>query len=337
MFLLDTQRLQVGDIILTADRTISSKGIRAVTGGSFSHAMLYVAGHSYIHSDGDGVHAGNTQRRLFAGSADAVVLRLRDCDQATVERACEFARSEVGKQYSKMEAARSKLWRTETEQLGDSNRQFCSRLVAQAYAFAGISLVTNADYCYPSDFLSSPHLQRVDTPLRQASAAEIDFAKSESPLERQTRATNFILSEVRKLSGTDVQTFEQIPQLLLQRPQHDRAICEIFRASGYLDFWREDVLRNPWRYDAAQFARLQHPPGELMRTAQEELVGAERQIEQFTMMHGQYMGLWQRSKLAYFALEVQLYVNLIDITKLRLDAARQIIAGAASPGDKEQQ
>lgn len=48
MFILDTDRLRIGDIILTADQTLLSKGIRAATGGSFSHAMLYVADHSYI-------------------------------------------------------------------------------------------------------------------------------------------------------------------------------------------------------------------------------------------------------------------------------------------------
>jgi len=68
VLILDSNRLRIGDIILTADRTLLSKGIRQVTGGSFSHAMLYVADHSYIHSDGGGVHSGNTQRRLLAGT-----------------------------------------------------------------------------------------------------------------------------------------------------------------------------------------------------------------------------------------------------------------------------
>jgi hypothetical protein len=287
VFLLNTDRLHVGDIILTSDKTLRSKGIRALTRGDFSHVMLYVADHSYIHSDGSGVHAGNTQRRLFGSAAGAVVLRLRDFDEATAERACAFARSEVGKQYSRMEAARSKSRREAPDQLEDSNRQFCSRLVAQAYAFAGTSLVSNPNYCYPSDFLDSPQLRTVETPLRHANSAEIEFARSESPLEMQTRATNFILSEVRKLSGMDIQTFEQLPGLLFKSPQHDRAVCEIVKASGYLELWKEDVRRNPWRYDVEQFASLPHSPSELVRAARLELLGAARQMEQFKMAHGQ--------------------------------------------------
>lgn len=337
VFILDTNRLHVGDIILTADKTLLSKGIRAVTGGSFSHAMLYVADHSYIHSDGDGVHAGNTQRRLFAEQGDAAVMRLQNVDASTVERACIYARTQVGMQYSKAEAVRSRKFRDAAEQSEDSNRQFCSRLIAQAFAFAGVALVPNADYCYPSDLAESPHLKAVAAPLRRASAVEIELAQSESPLERQTRATNFILDEVRKLSGLDIQTFEQLPAFLIENPQHDRAVCAIVQESGYLDFWKEDVLRNPWRYDAAEFRKLPVLDRERKLAAQRELPAAEQQLQQFTFMYGQYMTLWQRAKLNYFAAKLQLYMRLMDVTKRRIEAARQVIvAGSASTGGDAQ-
>ena len=325
MFILDSHRLRVGDIILTADQTLLSKGILATTGGSFSHAMLYVADHSYIHSDSDGVHSGNTQRRLFSALGDAVVLRLRNSDALAVERACAYARTQVGKQYSKAEAIRSRKFRDSAEQLEDSNRQFCSRLVAQAYSLAGLPLVPNASYCYPSDFVNSRLLQAVAAPLRQAHAAEIEFAQSESPIEWQTRATNFILEEVRKLSGLDIQTFQQLPGFLIQNPQHDAAVCKILKASGYLDFWKEDVLRNPWRYDAVEFQKLPVPSGERERIAQSELTAAEQQLQQFTFVYGQYMPLWQRARLNYFATELQLYMHLIDVAKQRIEAARQVL------------
>ena len=326
MFILDSNCLRIGDIILTSDRTLLSKGIRKVTSGSFSHAMLYVADHSYIHSDGDGVHSGNTQRRLFMAMGDAAVLRLRNPDTSTLERACIYARTQVGKQYSKTEAVRSRTFREATEQSEYSNRQFCSRLVAQAYAYAGVTLVHNTDYCYPSDLGNSQHLEAVATPLRQATAAEIEFAQSESPLERQIRATNFILDEVRKLSGRDIQTFEQLPAFLVENPQHDQSVCTIVKASGYLDLWMEDLLRNAWRYDPVEFQKLPLSGSKRKQLAQQELPAAEQQLTQFTFMYGQYMALWQRAKLNYFGVELQLYLNLIDVTKRRIEAARQVIA-----------
>lgn len=337
VFILDIDRVGIGDIILTADKTLLSKSIRRVTGGSFSHAMLYVADHSYIHSDGDGVHSGNTQRRLFAELGDAAVLRRRNADASAMERACMYARTQVGKQYSKAEAVRSTRFRDAAEQLEDSNRQFCSRLVAQAYAYAGVTLVPNTSYCYPSDLANSQLLQAVAAPLRRASAAEIEFAQSESPLERQTRATNFILDEVRKLSGRDIQTFEQLPSFLIENPQHDQSVCAILKASGYLDFWKEDVLRNPWRYDAAEFLKLPVPDGERKQAALRELPAAEQQLQQFTLMYGQYMALWQRAKLGYFAAELQLYLNLIDVAKRRVTAARQLIAPESDSFDGDEQ
>lgn len=325
MFILDADRLRVGDIILTADQTLLSKGIRTATGGFFSHAMLYVADHSYIHSDADGVHSGNTQRRLFSALGDAAVLRLRNSDASAVECACVYARTQIGKQYSKAEAIASLKFRDAEEQLGDSSRQFCSRLVAQAYSVAGVPLVPNADYCYPSDFATSPLLQAVAAPLRQARAAEIEFAQSDNPIERQTRATNFILKEVRKLGARDIQTFEQLPHFLIQNPQHDAAVCQIVKASGYLDLWKEDVLRNPWRYDAMEFRMLPVPSGELERVARREMAAAEQQLQQFTFVYEQYMTLWQRERLNYFAMELQLYIHLIDVSKQRIEAARQVL------------
>lgn len=332
MFILDVDSLRVGDIILTANQTLLSKGIQAATGGSFSHAMLYVADHSYIHADGDGVHSGNTQRRLFSAPSDAAVLRLRNPDVLAMERACVYARSQVGKQYSKAEAFRSRKFRGAAEQLEDSNRQFCSRLVAQAYSVAGVPLVPNADYCYPSDFATSQLLKAVAAPLRQARAEEIEFAKSESPIFRQARAVNFILDEVRKLSDRDIQTFEQLPLFLIQDPQYDAAVCEIVKESGYLDFWKEDLLCNSWRYDAVEFRRLPVSPVERERLAQRELASAEQQLPRFRGEYAKYMALWQRTKLNYFATQLQLYLHLIDIAMRRLEAARQV-AEHRSAGD----
>jgi len=137
-----------------------------------------------------------------------------------------------------------------------SNRQFCSRLVAQSYAFAPVKLVPNADYCYPKDLGDSSLLRVISDCLRQASDAELRFAEDDNPLERQTQATNFILAEIRKLTGSDIQTFEQPVPYLMANPQHDKEVAEMVRASGYLYLWAIDVDRNRWRYDSAVFQGL---------------------------------------------------------------------------------
>ena len=329
MFILNTQQLVAGDIVLTMRDAALSKAIRKATASAFSHAMLYVADHSYIHSDGDGVHSGNTQRLLFSDASHALVLRLGPPDPPAVAQACLYARTQVGKQYSIPEATRSSYRRTRTTQDG-SNRQFCSRLVAQAYAYAGLALVPNPDYCYPGDLSASSLLVPVEGALRAALPSEVKFASTESPLDRQTRMTNFILEEVRKLTGADIQTFEQLVPYLTANRQHDHAVCAIVDASGYWEFWRTDIERNPWRYDGRRFLAMAVSDNDRTALAERELRAAREQLKQFTFMHTQFTNVWRQAPLAYFAAELRLYQTLIEVTRQRVAAAEEVLF--ARPG-----
>lgn len=57
----------------------------------------------------------------------------------------DLARSEIGTQYFKAEAIRTVLGGSKPR----SRRQFCSRLVARAFAARGVQLVGDPDYCSP--------------------------------------------------------------------------------------------------------------------------------------------------------------------------------------------
>lgn len=323
MFILNSTKLRAGDILLTAQDALVSKAVRKLTKSSFSHAMLCVADSSYIHSDADGVHAGNPGRMLFADQASAVVLRLKIANPSSIEKACMFARTQVGKQYSVPEAVKSKFRRS-SDADDESNRQFCSRLVAQAYAFAGVALVPNPAYCYPSDFLVSPLLEQVQGISRLAKEEEIEFAESSNPLDQQTVSTNYIFQQLRTLAKNDIQTFQQLSDWLIQHPEHDDPVCSIVKKSGYLDLWSTDVERNPWRYDAAIFVEIQKD--DLRTISDRELKIAKKQMTEYKFMHGQYLLFWRQKQLRYFAIQIQLYMTLVDLTKKRIDAANHGIA-----------
>jgi Permuted papain-like amidase enzyme, YaeF/YiiX, C92 family len=327
MLILDSRKLLPGDVVLTAEARIRSKAVRKATNSQFSHALLYLGGSSYIHSDGSGVHSGNTQRLLFDEQSQALVLRLCNRLEAKISSMCMFARTQIGKEYSVPEAVRSKFKRSK-DSITNSNRQFCSRLVSQAYAYAGIQIVKNPGYCYPQDIADSPLMMVIDGCLRSASADEIDFAESDSPIDKQTAITNSILSDIRALSGADIQTFEQVAAYLLAYPQHDQEISEIFQKSGYLVFWQIDVQKNPWHYDSEAFLALDVPRSQKLEIAKEHRSSAEGQLKQFQFMYGQYMQLWQKAQLKYFALEIALYLKLIELTKSRVAAADYVLANA---------
>ena len=253
MYLLNTGNLLPGDIVLTAQDAKVSRKIRKHTKSDFSHALLYVSHSSYIHSDLNGVHSGNTQRLLFHDLAHAIVLRVSSPEHRNrIAMACEFARSQVGKQYSVVEAAKS-LGNRKISAQTKANRQFCSRLVAQSFAYANIPLVVNPDYCYPEDLHNPEYVAPIESPLRLATSFEIEFANSPSPLDLQRNITNDIIAMARKLSGEDIQTEEEIVDAILRQQQIDKPLTEFVRNSWYFDLWKIDVENTRWRDDVLHF------------------------------------------------------------------------------------
>jgi uncharacterized protein YycO len=161
--------LKVGDIILTTTTAALSKAVRAATHSDISHAMIYVQDHSVIDATAEGVQARNTQRLLFEDDSSIYALRLRDelsADQA--RDICNFVRTRVGAQYSTKEAIRSALGGTREW----TKKQFCSRLVAQAYDSVGIRLVDNPNFCSPANLKDSPLLVEVQNPTVAMTAEE---------------------------------------------------------------------------------------------------------------------------------------------------------------------
>src|SRR5438046_2779098 len=146
MYLLDIDKLEAGDIVLTRSNSVISQLVRRLTKSEYSHAILYVGVSSCIDSDGYGVQSQNIQRLLYENTADVKVLRLKKAkDKSEIPNAIVFARQKIGTEYS-IDEAKVALLKTEIE-AKEPNRQFCTRFVAQAFESAGISLVDNPGYC----------------------------------------------------------------------------------------------------------------------------------------------------------------------------------------------
>ncbi|MDR7015088.1 YiiX/YebB-like N1pC/P60 family cysteine hydrolase [Acinetobacter sp. 3657] len=248
--------MQPGDVILTAAPTISSKGIRKATKSDFSHAILYL-GNSYMHSDLHGVHSGNPQRLLFESPKDVKVLRLKKeyINTQVIENICTFARSEHGKEYSKFEAAKSVLT---PNALRQKNRQFCSRLVAQSFENSNIRIVNNTNYCTPHEISISKCFEEVKNVIKLATDEEIEFSKSDNPLYIQESIINKLLTDIRILLSNDIQTLEEIIPFLISNHEYDSQITNVLKESGYLDIWRIDYDKNPWRYDGSIFLKFKN-------------------------------------------------------------------------------
>lgn len=321
LYIIPISELEKGDILLTSENSATSKAVRKSTGSDFSHAILYVGSGSYIHSDANGVHSGNLQRLLFDASENVTVLRVK-CDQETINQACIFARLKIGTTYSVRSAINAKL---RTSKRKNENRQFCSRLVSQAYEYAGVKLVDDASYCTPQEILESQSILEIPRKARKATDEEINFANSENPLEKQSKITNEILSKVRKLAKKDIQSLEQITQYVIKNPVHDKQISKIFRDSGYLTMWEYETTKNAWRYDGRVFINLPLPINELIQRAKFEKDSAHERLGFYRHSLEQYFYIHEVHNLEYSSIHLDLYNKLVENTLENINAAEYVL------------
>ncbi|MEE4011288.1 YiiX/YebB-like N1pC/P60 family cysteine hydrolase [Roseibium sp. FZY0029] len=249
------QLLKPGDIILTASASKTGKAIRLSTRGSVSHAMICVQQGSIIDSTSDGVQARNLQRELFEDDEEFFAFRLKqELPAHKVAQIVDFARSKIGTRYSKAEAARTVLGGPKPR----GRREFCSRLVARAYQSAGIQLVPDHDYCSPEDLHNSPLLIELPDISELVDPDEIAWMEGRpNPIDMTRDAQNFVLDAARRLDAS-VENLQDIDQLVRKHPEHDGAIAQAYRESGYLDVWKHELQTNPWRYDLKEMRRMQH-------------------------------------------------------------------------------
>lgn len=322
MYLIDTQRIEKGDIFLTTQSSILSKGIRVFTESAFSHAMLYMGDQSFIHSDGKGVHSGNVQRLIFSRQEQAAVLRVkRNVDRSLIDQACGFARAQIGKQYSTRDAIATKF---RVAQRTDSNRQFCSRLVAQSFDCVGLKLVENPRYCAPSELDDSELTIRISNCIREACAEDIEVALRKNLPERQQEVTNCFFEKVRKITQQDIQTFEQLLAHLRKDATHDNAVSEALDDSGYCNLWIEETLENPWRTDKNLFLSLRLLPKAISELADIELKNAANQKALFVENYEMYQETRQKNNLQYALKMTMLYFQLINWCDIRMSVCKLV-------------
>jgi hypothetical protein len=316
MYLLELEKLQKGDIILLRSDSGISEIIRKLTKSQYSHGILYVGNGSIIDSDGYGVQANNVHRKLISKVDDVLVLRLKEItNKVTLIRIEDFARSKIGTEYATDEARIAML--NKELKAKKPNRQFCTRFIAQAYSYAGIKLVENADYCIPEELLNSDYLQIIDGITRKASESEIEFAKSENPLEKQVKIHNSIFTKARELSGCDVQTFEQISEMLIEKPEFDKELTEFISNSGYLTMMDEDADRNPWHYDANKMIEYYKDPNQIVAMAINIASGETQNRSRLNISIFAFNQLNKKHPREYYKMEIELYRKLIDYSRKR--------------------
>jgi Permuted papain-like amidase enzyme, YaeF/YiiX, C92 family len=320
---LKESSLRVGDIILTSSTGNISKAIRKGTKSDISHAMIYVQSHSIIDSDRHGVHAQNTQRLHFEDELAIHVYRMRrELTDAEALRISNYARAAVGTEYALGEALKAAREFLRGKKATSTRKQFCSRLAARAYAFAGIKLVKDPHYCTPQEFKHSPDLVEVMDVTETITQAQIDRLESvpDSTL-RMRDVTNTLLRAARTCSPA-IQDLNDIDQHLIAHPEDDAYMCRALKESGYLTHWKVEVAKYPWRYEI-QLMNAVTDKAEVEAYCQSTLADEPIGSHRYVVNHGGYVAYSTRYSLRYFELKLKLYELLASLHKARLDVAKQ--------------
>lgn len=254
-YIIDTTELKKGDILFSTTYNWVSKRIRKFTNSDFSHVMLYVDNNSIIHADGDGVHAYNTQRKLFDNKNHCVVYRLKESiSDEKLKIILNYIRSLIGRPYTTFEAMFSILYKGNLK----SKKLFCSRLIAQAFNQVNINLVDNPDYCSPENIRQSNYLEIVNIPLRKLTELEkIRYLTTKDKPFEQSKITNKLFLEIIKLtSNKNIYDFPALTNFLISEKKFDKEISEILRKSGYLTMWIDELVDNAVLYNKELYNNL---------------------------------------------------------------------------------
>lgn len=247
-YILKYSDLQRGDIIIDREDSDESRKIRKFTHSDYSHARLYVNA-SVMEANGLGVQSVNPQRILYDSPDDVVVLRCKEITEEQKIRACLFARSEFAKEYSLS---------------GSDNTQYCFRLVAEAYQYAGVEITKTPTRCNANDFLNSEKLVVVRDMVREASDKDLAIAQGEGVLKdkghynKQTEVATDMFSKIRLFvqenggETASIQDDERLFSFLVGNPKYDIGIAEILRGHEYFQLWKEHERTHPWELNATQ-------------------------------------------------------------------------------------
>ncbi|OOE86854.1 hypothetical protein BZG73_03160 [Salinivibrio siamensis] len=320
-YLLDLQKLKLGDIILQAGDTKFSAWIKAGTRSYYSHAMIYV-GNSIIHALTDGVYSTNPQRILVERPEDLIVLRKKGGLNSKQESIItEFSRNLSGSLYNIPEAGASLIFNKFNKDAVTSD-QFCSRLVAQSYQQAGLSIVKNVDYCSPENIHKSDKLVKINGCTRQALEKEIEFANSEDPIKENQKRTFEWLNKSRgdfAEKGIVIQSENDVQQALMNHPELDSKICEYVIDSGYLEHYDFDKKVNPHRYNLESFLTKAGSPEKALDLFYGEINKEPGEITRHTTSYFRAGLNFSHLGLRYSQLNQELYKNLLGMSLERLE------------------
>lgn len=325
-YIIDLDKLKYGDIILTRSNDKTCLKIREYAKSNYSHALIYKGNKSCLESNAFGVQAVNPQRLIFENQDDVVIMRYKSPKESYfLESGLAKAAVKVGMSY----ASRHELMKSYLdilEKANENTRQFCTRFVAQVYEDSGIKIVANPDYCSPADIESSTLLSQITNILREGSVAEIELAlEKETLVDSQTDSTFVFLESVRKLTGLDIQTFDDVDNYLLKNPEKDGDINSLINQTDYFRLGDLEKEKNILMYNPETFLE-NYGIEQCVKTSSEEIHNELVRAYNFKMAIEKYKKLFNETQLEYFASHMKCYERQLELSHERHSVFETILS-----------
>ncbi|MCG3683668.1 YiiX/YebB-like N1pC/P60 family cysteine hydrolase [Aliarcobacter butzleri] len=316
-YIIDFEKLLPGDIILESGKKLHSKAIQRYTNSHYSHAMICLHKSSLFHATTDGIFTINAQRILVEEKEDLEVFRPKiPLTNYEAEELVKFLRSKVGTLYSIKEAAIA--GKKERPEKTKNRMQFCSRLIAQAYAYIGRNIVKNPDYCQPAELERSDSLDVVPLMILKATKEEIDFTSTKNyVLENQISTYNW-LKKTRKYAVSIFQyhkifSQQDIMNFIIEYPKANEFVCGFIRKSGYLENYKTEIESNLYRINAnlfiERYEELDSIPNHVFKEFELIQEYVDRTIDNYIIASNNYINYSNQ----YFELEKNLYETLLSV------------------------
>ena len=330
-WIIDMPSLKLGDIILTSEKSLASKGVRAATLSKYSHAAIYVGG-TMIEATLDGVFSKNPQRLLFDSEKQVAVYRYRaELDETQIENICNSARSKTASLYTIPEAATLRI--REILNKPESKKQFCSRLVALSFSENDIDLgnIRNPAYCTPKQLSLCKAFYKVSNIVREANEQEINFAKTDDPNILHQKDTMAWVNKVRELVKTenlsrdfDIQSITDVDEFLKLNHQFDDIIVSYIKSGGYLTHYNFDTKRNPYRYNPILLELVAKEQNNKDSFFEEQLFNGFDIINIYSNNLNRYLNYYVNNSLNYYREHCLLYMNLLTGIYVRMKYLNQV-------------
>jgi len=305
-YMLEKTLLKRGDVILTKNKGVVSAAIRCFTWSRFSHAAIYV-GSTTVEATLKGVFTKNPQRMIFDNAFDVAVYRSKKkLGESEIDKICSYAQAQVGSLYALNEAItmRARLML----RLSGTKKQFCSRLVANSYAYIGYDFINlpNPEYCTPKKLGACDAFELVGGVVREASVNEIELGTAEDPSRENFKNTYCWLNNVRKYVNStfrynvDIQTINDVCEFLLKNPGLDSKISGFVESSGYLTFANKARKIDAIRYDVERLTEIFINADDAFYMLGWVLDDENEMLYRFSKNFDDYLNYYNKSNLVFF-------------------------------------